>query len=309
MTGEFCIGIDLGGTNLRIALLDAKYKIEDRESLSTRRFKNRRSLIAAIGKSVDNILARNRLKTKNILGVGIGLPGQVDFVRGIVHSLTNIRGWREVNLKRILQTKLRLPVFLDNDVKLMTLAEYTLGAARGAQNAVCLTLGTGVGGGIILEGRLYRGCSNAAGEIGHLPLNENGHRCNCGGFACLETYIGNNTILKKARKIFKEDISLEEVSRRARFRDHKAIEFWSDVGLHLGNALTGVVNILNPDVIVIGGGVANAGKVLFGQVKKVLSGRAMRVQASNVKIMPAKLGNDAGLIGAAIMVKAGVENR
>ncbi|MDD4979678.1 MAG: ROK family protein [Candidatus Omnitrophica bacterium] len=306
MAKRFIAAIDLGGTNLKIALLDLKFRIRHKEVLDTQRFSKKEALISAIVHSVDKILKDNKLNRANLLGVGLGLPGPIDFEKGIVHFFPNIPGWKEVKLKIILQNKLRLPVFVDNDAKAMCLAEYKLGAARGATNAVCLTLGTGIGGSIIINGKLYRGLSNAAGEIGHLPINENGPRCNCGGRACLESYIGNNRVLEEARKIFSSSITLEELSSLARKGNPKAKAIWRQFAERLSVALTGIINILNPDCIVIGGGVANAGRVLFDNLKKITLKRAMSVQARRVNIFKAKLGADAGLIGAAILVKEGI---
>jgi len=306
MARKFIIGIDLGGTNLKIALLDLKYNIRAREVLSTPSFNKKADLISAICYSVKRIIENNKLSKVDILGIGLGLPGPIDAKRGIVHFFPNIPGWREVNLGTILKERLRLSVFLDNDAKLMSLAEQRLGAARGYKNALCITLGTGVGGGVILEGSLYRGKDNAAGEIGHIPINEKGPRCNCGGIACLESYIGNNRIIEEARRLFKRDISLEELSALAKKRNKKAIGIWLRVGMRLGAALVGIVNLLNLDVIVIGGGVANAGSVLFDKIRETLKSRAMNVQTQHVKIFKAKLGADAGLIGAAIMVNEGI---
>jgi glucokinase len=167
-------------------------------------------------------------------------------------------------------------------------------------------LGTGVGGGIIISRKLYRGLDNASGEIGHTPLNEKGPRCNCGGSACLEAYIGNNRIIREARKLFRREITLEELSLKARKRNRLALSIWSKVGRRLGIALAGAVNLLNLDAIVIGGGVAEAGDILFDKVRETLKVRAMSVQAKRVKVFKAKLGNDAGLIGAAIVVKEGM---
>jgi len=306
MARKFIIGIDLGGTNLKIALLDLKYNIRAREVLSTPSFNKKADLISTICYSVKRIIENNKLSKVDILGIGLGLPGPIDAKRGIVHFFPNIPGWREVNLGTILKERLRLSVFLDNDAKLMSLAEQRLGAARGYKNALCITLGTGVGGGVILEGSLYRGKDNAAGEIGHIPINEKGPRCNCGGIACLESYIGNNRIIEEARRLFKRDISLEELSALAKKRNKKAIGIWLRVGMRLGVALVGIVNLLNLDVIVIGGGVANAGSVLFDKIRETLKSRAMNVQTQHVKIFKAKLGADAGLIGAAIMVNEGI---
>lgn len=303
MARQFIVGLDLGGTNLKIALLDLKYKIIDKNILSTQRFVKKEGLIWAIVYSVNKIIENNGLSRVNILGVGIGLPGPIDVKHGIVHFFPNIPGWKEVNLKGILKRRLELPIFLDNDAKLMALAEYKLGSAKGLKNVVCLTLGTGVGGGVVIDGKLYRGLDNASGEIGHIPIGEKGPRCNCGGIACLEAYIGNNRIIREAKRLFKRRISLEELSKLAKNKNKKALRIWSKVATQLGIALAGVVNLLNPDGIVIGGGVANAGKILFDEVKKLIRRRAMSVQARHLKVFKAKLGSDAGLIGAAIFVK------
>jgi len=313
MAKKFIIGIDLGGTNLKLALLDLKFKIKDREVLSTQNFIKKENLVSIIVRSINKIIEDNRLKKRDILGIGLGVPGPVDAKRGVIHFFPNIPGWREVNLKGVLQRRLGLAVFLDNDAKLMSLAEYKLGKAKGFKNVICLTLGTGVGGAVILEGRLYRGVNNAAGEIGHIPINEKGPLCNCGGIACLEAYIGNNRILREARKIFKRNITLEELSILAKKtclpagrQNKQALNIWLKMGGRLGTALSGIVNLLNLDAIVMGGGIANVGKILFDKVRETIRKRAMSVQAKHVKVFKAKLGDDAGLIGAAVLVKEGM---
>jgi len=303
MANKFIIGIDLGGTNLKIALLDFKYNIVYKNVLNTKSFVKKESLSLAIINSINGIICNSSLNRKNILGVGLGLPGPIDIRRGLVHFFPNIPGWKEVGLQGILKQRLKLPVFLDNDANLMCLAEHKLGAGRGFKNVVCLTLGTGVGGGIIIDGKLYRGSNNASGEIGHMPINEKGPRCNCGGIACLETYIGNKRIIREAKKLFKRLILPEELSSLAKKQNNKAKAFWSKVAEHLGIALAGVVNLLNPDCIVIGGGVAGAGSILFDKVRETITKRAMSVQAKHVKLFKARLGNDAGVIGAAMLVK------
>jgi glucokinase len=299
------IGIDLGGTNLKIGLLDQGCHIRYRAALSTKRFTRKNDLIIAITDSIRRIIKDKNLKKSEIQGIGLGLPGPIDVQKGIVHFFPNIPGWKEVRLKGILQKRLGLPVYLDNDANLMALAEFHRGAARKVKNAVCLTLGTGVGGGVIIDAKLYRGSTFNAGEIGHIPINEDGPRCNCAGKACLEAYVGNKPILKKARQVFGRNISLEEVSALARRKNKRAIKIWQDAGRRLGIALSGVVNLVNPDVIVIGGGVAAAGEILFRNIRSTIARRAMRVQAKHVKVKAAKLGSDAGLIGAALLVKEG----
>lgn len=305
MSKKYIIAIDLGGTNLKVALLDLKYSIKDREVLGTRSFLEKEELMSGIVYSINRVIKYNNLDKTDILGVGLGFPGPVDAKSGIVHFLPNIPGWKEVRLREMLKKRLGLPVFLDNDAKIMALAEHRLGAARGFNNVLCMTLGTGIGGGVIIGGKLYRGFNNAAGEVGHLPINEHGLSCNCGNAGCLEAYIGNNRIIKNARKEFKRNISLEELSLLAAKGNRQAIKIWRNVGSHLGFALAGVVNLLNLDAVVMGGGISNAGRVLFDSAKESLKEQAMSVQGGHVRIFKAKLGSDAGLIGAAIMVREG----
>jgi glucokinase len=303
MAKKFIIAIDLGGTNLKCALLDNSFKIRAKSSFSTKSFDDKYRLIQGITDSVDSFILSQKLKRSVILGVGIGVPGPVDTLKGIVHFLPNIPGWKEVRLKKILEEKTKLPVFIDNDAKLMTLAEHKAGAARNCRNALCLTLGTGVGGGLIINDLLYRGADNAAGEIGHFPVNERGPLCGCGARGCLEAYVGNHKIIKDARKLFGPKITLERISALARGNNPKAINFWSRVGERLGWVLSGMVNLLNLDAIVIGGGVSYAGKVLFENVRRTILLRAMRLPARRVKVIKAKLGGDAGIIGAGYLVK------
>jgi glucokinase len=303
MIKRFIISIDLGGTNLKCALLNSSLKIKAKNSFSTKSFDNKHKLIQGIADSINSFILSQGLKRAAILGVGIGLPGPVDTFKGIVHFLPNIPGWKEVGLKAILEQKTKLPVFIDNDAKTMALAEHKFGAARGYANALCLTLGTGVGAGLIINGALYRGKDNAAGEFGHLPLNELGPLCGCGSQACLETYIGNAVIIKQARKLFGSGISLEEVSQLAKNNNLQALRLWSEVGRKLGLALSGVVNLLNLDAIIIGGGISDAGESLFESVRKTILQRAMSVQAKRVRVFKARLGIDAGIIGAGYLVK------
>ncbi|MFA4993363.1 MAG: ROK family protein [Candidatus Omnitrophota bacterium] len=303
MVKKFIIAIDLGGTNLKCALLDGSLKIKTKSSFSTKSFKNKKELIGGIAGAINSFISELKLSKDSILGVGIGLPGPVDTFKGIVHFLPNIPGWKDVCLKEVLERETNLPVIIDNDVKLMALSEYRAGSAKGYSNVLCLTLGTGVGGGLIIGNSLYRGKDNAAGEIGHIPLNEDGPVCGCGSQACLEAYVGNARIIKEARKLFGPDITLEKMSQLAAANNTKAVKFWDGVGKKLGLALAGIVNLLNLDAIVIGGGVSCAGRVLFKSVKQVIRLRAMSVQAKRVKIFKASLGNDAGLIGAGYLVR------
>jgi Transcriptional regulator/sugar kinase len=314
---QYLVGVDIGGTNIKLALVDKKARLIGKRSFSTTSFKGKKALIDGLVDQVKDLISSQGLKKKDIIGVGIGAPGAVDIRTGTVHYLTNIPDWREVPLGSILKKRLGLPVFVDNDVNVMALGEARFGSGIGAVNMLCITLGTGVGGGLILDGKLYRGSSYAAGEFGHVPVNIDGPRCKCGSWACVEAYAGNSYIVKdvaaKIRKGAKtliiklvgkdlSKITPEIISEAAGKGDKFAKKVWIDVGEKIGVGLAGVVNLLNVEKIVIGGGVAQAGKLLFDSIKKTVNARAMKLPAKTVKIVKAKLGYDAGLIGAATLV-------
>ncbi len=302
------IGVDIGGTNIKLGIINSQGKIISRGNLQTTKYaKSKNVLIKALISELDSLLEKNSLKATDILGIGIGLPGLVDYEKGNVIFLPNVPGWHNVPLKKIIESKIRIKTFLDNDVNLIALGEWKLGAGSNYENLICITLGTGVGGGLILDNKLYRGEGFAAGEIGHIPLNEKGKKCNCGGTACLEATIGRNALMQKAAILFKKrNIDLKEVYDLAEKGNARAIDFWRQTANHLGNGLVGIVNVLNPQLIVIGGGVSGSYKFLKPAFLKVLKERTMTVQSRMIKIAQAKLGDDAGIIGANVLVRESV---
>lgn len=264
-------------------------------------------MLSEIVKRSSALIKSQNVERSHIIGVGIGVPGLVDFTQGSVYYLPNVPHWHNAPLRGMLERAMRYRVFVDNDVNLMALAESRIGAAKGARNALCLTLGTGVGGGLILNGELFRGSRFCAGEIGHIPLAIEGMRCNCGGSGCLETYVGNAVILKEARKRFaRKDMTLEELSALSKRGNAVALRIYKNFAEKIGIALSGIVNVLNPDVIVIGGGLSCAGAFIFKAIKQTIQERSMPVQAKTVRLRKAVLGNDAGLIGAALLVKENI---
>ncbi|MBU4312007.1 MAG: ROK family protein [Candidatus Omnitrophica bacterium] len=295
------IGIDLGATRVKIGVVNQAGRILCRREVDTPFNVKPAELVSSLVVNIGDILRQAGLKKGQIAGVGIGVPGPVDSEKGIVRYFPNIKGWENVALKSILERRLRLKVSLDNDVNAMTMAEHRFGAGKAAKNLVCLTLGTGVGGGIIINGGIYRGSTMCAGEIGHVPINEKGPRCNCRGIACIERYIGNRYVLNGARKIFGKSITLERLDRLAKSGNRKAAGIWADVGTKLGVALAGVVNLLNPDMIIVGGGVSKAGELILRPLRKEIKRHAMIDQARHVKVVRAKLGTDAGIIGASLL--------
>ncbi len=302
---QVTVGVDIGGTNIKVGLVGSSGKIVARTVLKTESCsQNKNKLIKAVILAIEELLEEKRLNKKNVLGIGFGFPGLVNPEKGIVTFLPNISGWKNVPLKQIIAKETGVPVFIDNDVNLVTLAEWKFGAGKGKENLLCMTLGTGVGSGLILNGLLYRGEGFVAGELGHMPLNEKGPGCNCGGEACFERYVGNRYLMARAGKIFKnKNIQLPDVFALAEHGNVRAVQFWEETATHIGNAFVGVVNLLNPSLIIVGGGVSNNYKYLGPTINKIIKKRAMKVQAGMVKIVRAKLGDDAGIIGAQVLVK------
>lgn len=290
---KYTIGVDVGGTNVKLGLVRSDGVIVRRSRISTKQFPGKQKLIQALVRAIAELIAAQGLSKKMIQGIGVGLPGLIDPVQGMVFFLPNVPGWRKVPLKKILEKELKIPTFMDNDVNVITLAEWRYGAGKGCDHLICMTLGTGVGGGLILDGRLYRGAGYVAGEIGHIPFENK----------TLEEFVGNGPLLKQARKIFKKErIQLEDIHCLAAAGNPRALKFWRTAGERIGVTLAGVINVLNPKLIIIGGGVSNNFRYLKDSIQETLKARAMEVQSKMVKIVRAKLGDDAGILGGQILV-------
>jgi glucokinase len=303
--GLYTIGVDVGGTNIKIGLVNAQGHIVGRHSFGTQNYSQKpQDLIRAILEAVEFLMSKHKIVRKDLAGIAFGLPGLVDPHKGIVKFLPNIPKWKNIPLKKIVEKHLKIPAFLENDVNMITLGEWKFGAGKGYANMMCVTLGTGVGGGLIFNNALYRGEGFVAGEIGHMPLNEKGPACSCGGYACFEQYVGNKVTVPQVRKLFHNNkIAFPDIYPLAVAGNKKALKFWQDVGTHVGNGLVGVVNLLNPRLIIIGGGVSNNLRFMIKTIEDIIQKRAMPVQSKMVKIVRAKLGDDAGIIGAHVLVK------
>jgi glucokinase len=303
--GLYTIGVDIGGTNIKLGLVNSRGKIVGRHTFGTKNHTKRpQDLIQVLIEAIEFLMAKYKILRKDLAGIAFGLPGLVDPQSGVVQFLPNIPNWKNIPLKKIVEQRLKIPTFLENDVNMITLGEWKFGAGKGFANMICMTLGTGVGGGLIFNNALYRGEGFAAGEIGHMPINEEGPACSCGGVGCLEQYVGNKTTVPLVRKLFGDNsLSFPDVYPLAVAGNTKALKFWEEVGRHLGNGLVGVVNLLNPRLIVIGGGMSNNLRFMKKTIEKTIHQHSMPVQAKMVKIVRAQLGDDAGIIGAHVLVK------
>lgn len=313
------IGIDIGGTSIKLGLVSDQGKILSRSVFMTKDAPGRAKMIKTLVTHITNLQAIARREKYSVRGVGIGAPGPIDVERGFVYFFPNISGWKNTPLKAMLERRLKMPVYVDNDANAMAYGEFRFGAGRGSKNILALTLGTGVGGGIVMNGKLFHGPAYSAAEVGHMVINENGPLCGCGNRGCIETYVGNGHFtrevaerLKKGSKSLlnrwlkdgKKQLTPLLVAQAARCGDQFAYDMWREVGEHLGTFLVGMVNVLNPEKIIIGGGLAQNRGLLFGHVIDCLNRKAFPIAARSVKVVPAELGVDAGLIGSASLAFA-----
>jgi glucokinase len=304
-TERKAIGIDFGGTTVKSAVVQDGRLLADGDIIDTQQHEGSDSLI----EEMLGVIAALRKGHPEVEAVGVGLPGFVDSANGIIHSLTNVTGWSEVPLRAILAERTGLTAIIENDAKAMAYGEWKYGAARNGRHVVCITLGTGVGGALILDGRLFKGAQLAAGEIGHTTIDFRGAPGPYQNPGDLEGFVGNHRIAARAVALYKaagrevaaEDCTPRDLERAALDGDPIARGLWEQVGTELGCALANVIWLLNPDVIVIGGGVAKAGNLLFDPVRRTVRERTIDIVHENLRIVPALLGNDAGIIGNATL--------
>ncbi|UCH12539.1 MAG: ROK family protein [Candidatus Omnitrophota bacterium] len=315
------LGVDIGATLVKVGLVEKGGKIVSKTSFLTKKFVSKKAFIKRLIEEIGQVIKNNRRAKGNLSGIGIGIPGTVDYSKGIVHNLTNIKGWKEVPLKKILRKFFKTPVFIDNDANAFACGQLKWGACRGAKNAICVTLGSGIGGGLIIEGGVYRGSNYSAGEIGHICIDINGPGCGCGSKGCMEAFVGNKYIINRVIKQIKEGrktslvdmvggklqkITPELLTKAAKNGDKFSIEIWKETGTYLGIGLSGLVNVLNPERIIIGGGISKAGKFIFTPLKKELVRRTMNQHLKALKVMRANFVDEAGITGAASLV---IENK
>ena len=310
---RYCFGVDVGGTTVKIGLFQTDGTIVDKWEIKTRREDSGSAVLPDIAESLKEKLAGHQIERDDVEGVGIGVPAPVN-AEGIVRNSANI-GWGYKEVKREMQELTGLSVEVGNDANVAALGEMWLGAGKGQKDLIMVTLGTGVGGGVIVDGRPIVGSGGAGGEIGHLCVNyEEEDRCGCGNRGCLEQYASATGIARLARiRLAKNDddcalrkVSLEEVSAKTVFDalkagDKVAEEIAEEFGAYLGHAMANLAAVTDPAVIVIGGGVSKAGEILLGYIEKNYQERAFFAN-KHTKFLLAELGNDAGICGAAKLV-------
>lgn len=312
------IGIDLGGTTVKFAILTSEGDIQQKWSLVTDARENGSKIVPAIVESINEQLEKYQLTPNDFIGIGMGSPGTVDRKAGTVIGAYNLN-WKTIQpVKKMIEEGTGISFAIDNDANVAALGERWKGAGENEEDVVFITLGTGVGGGIIAGGRLIHGVAGAAGELGHITVDPEGYDCTCGKNGCLETVASATGVVRLARD-FSEDyagesqlkyniddgqlITAKDVFDLAKENDKLAVRVVEKVAYFLGLACASVANTLNPSTIVIGGGVSNAGVFLIDQIKSYFDQFTYPTIRETTKIRLAELGNNAGVVGASSLIK------
>ncbi len=307
---QYVFGVDIGGTTVKLGLFDVEGKLLDKWEIPTRIQESGSYILPDIAESIQKKLNEKKIEFKEVAGVGVGAPGPVD-AQGVVHKAVNL-GWGVFSIRETLEKILEIPVMAGNDANVAALGEMWKGGGQGSSDLIVVTLGTGVGGGIIIGGKMLTGATGAGGEIGHIHVEDaETEKCGCGNMGCLEQYASATGITRLANRKLQSsskdsvlrsgEVSAKTVFDAVKAKDELAMEVAEEFGKYLGECLAAIACVVNPEVIVIGGGVSKAGEILIDYIKphyekKVFHG------SRNVKFSLATLGNDAGIYGAAKLV-------
>ncbi|HEY8485275.1 MAG TPA: ROK family protein [Longimicrobiales bacterium] len=319
---KWIVGVDLGGTNIVVGVLPIDGgEVLALRSLPTEAHRGAKfvvdRIVSMIEDSIQEVLSKCGGVREDVVGVGIGSPGPLDRRTGVVINTPNL-GWRNFPLRDLISNAVGLPATLDNDANCATYGEWWLGAGRHVDTLVGLTLGTGIGGGIVLNGEIFHGVTDAAGEIGHMTIDSTGRRCKCGNYGCLEAYASGPAIAMRAIEGIEagaesvlpelvngklEDITAATVYEAVVLGDAYANEVMKETARFLGAGVANLINILNPAMIVIAGGVTRAGDHLFVPLRAEVRRRAFRVAEEACQIVPGQLPGTAGVVGAVAVFK------
>jgi glucokinase len=304
---DLFIGIDLGGTNIKAGLVDREGSLRNKVSIPTEADKGRERIL-------ENICAAARAAAGDeswdgIETVGIGSPGPLDYRTGVVSRSPNLKDWVNVPLADEISKRLDVRAFVDNDANVACWGEYWVGAGRDCSSVVLFTLGTGIGGGIILDNRMWRGSTGAGAEIGHMVVQVGGEKCGCGAVGCLEVYASAPATVRRFRRIVDEgrksslagagEVTAEMIHQAACDGDDAAREALEGTGYYLGVGVTNIVNVINPEAVLFSGGLAGAADILLPVIRREVSEHALEALTKNLTISIGALPDDAGVIGAA----------
>lgn len=304
---KYVIGVDLGGTKISTAISTIEGNILANVVLPTKAEEGEAAVLGRIVQSIDEVIVGSSTSIDEIEAIGIGSPGPLDAKKGIIITTPNLP-FKNYNLVQPLKEKYNIPVYLDNDANAAAIGEYMFGAGKGKNSIVYFTVSTGVGGGAVLDGKVYRGHTSNALEIGHTTVDPNGPRCNCGNLGCLEAMSSGTAIAKKGKEAVSTNVETSlkkhdtvtsyEVFKEAEAGDEVAKDIIDNALTYLGIGVANAIATFDPEMIIIGGGVSKGGDIVFDTVKKVVNKRCFKSMAESCEIVPAGLGSDAGVVGA-----------
>lgn len=312
------LAIDLGGTKIIAAIISEKDRIVAREYHLTLADEGPQAVINRIFLTIDRLLRQENISLPQLHGISIAAAGAIDSNNGIITSSPNLPGWHDIPLREIIKNRYKGNTFLINDASAAALGEHYLGAGKGINNLIYLTVSTGIGGGIIIDGRLYLGACGSAGEIGHMTIDINGPKCTCGNTGCLEVLASGKAVAEEAKRRISggessslidivqgeiENITAEKVSQAAQDGDLLAKEVIFKAATCLGVGMVNLVNIFNPEMIIVGGGMVKMGDRLLNPARQVVIEQAFQLPARLVQIVPAQLSDDSGIFGAALFAR------
>lgn len=313
MIMPYAVGVDIGGTHFRLAVVDETGQYGIIKKFPSESHLGPHKLIDRVVSAVSEVMQE---APETVAGIGVGIAGAVDHIKGVVRFSPNLPGWDHIPLAEIMEARLGRPVLVDNDADLIAFGEKWRGAGRGYENFLCITLGTGVGGGLILRDEIWHGCGTA-GEIGHVTIDRHGARCNCGNYGCLETVSSATGLIRMAREGLREGkegllaqritsdpdaLSARLIADLARQGDPWALELFAELGKALGVAIASVMNLLCLEAIIIGGGVSGAWDFFIGPLRTEYARRVMPGTRPEVSVLPWALKDAAGIIGAAAAI-------
>ena len=315
---RYYVGVDVGGTNLRCAVVNDKHEVLSRHQCATCAAEGAQAVIGRIAEGMMRTVEEAGLKPANIAAAGVGIPGPINQRTGLVYSATNMPGWDNVALAQILTERTGVTSFLENDANCAGWGEFMAGAGRDCNSMVMVTLGTGIGGAIILDGKLIIGCDGTAGEIGHMCIADGGRVCGCGARGCVEAYASASSVARRFVDLLKEGwksplaakgeaVTSQDIYTAADSGDPVAMHIVEETGRYLGILCNSLAEALNPELCVISGGMIEAGEELFAAIRTGCRERNRHPAPKTMEILPAALGANAGLVGAADCARVRLE--
>ena len=315
--GSYAVGVDVGGTNIRAGVItrDGRKLAEGRRP--SRAWEGVEVTLRMIYEAIEDALSHAEVNRTELMGIGLGVPGRHDSEQGIVIYSPNFAGWTNVQLLLPIEEHFGVAARMRNDVKTASMGEYYFGAGRGYHWIVMITLGTGIGGSLIAEGKLMLGSGEGFAEVGHMTVAPHGRQCECGNHGCWEAMAGRDAIVERALRKLQAghssvlaDLSDGDltkitpalIARAAQDGDTLAQQVMEETGMWVGIGVSNLIQLYNPEVVIIGGGISQAGELLFGPIQRTVNWRARMVPAATAHIVPATLGDDAGIYGGAVLV-------